>query len=141
MGGVHHQVGEVAVVGQQQQALAVPVQAAHGEHPGGHALHQVHNGFAAQLIAGGGDKAAGLVEHIVIEFPLALDVDALAVHRENVLVGVHFVTQSDGMAVDLDAALPNDLFGCPAGAKSLFRQHLLNAFLCHSSPCCSGAAA
>ena len=33
MGGVHHQVGEAAVVGEQQQALAVLIQTAHREYP------------------------------------------------------------------------------------------------------------
>ena len=66
-GRVHHRMGEGAVVGHQQEALTVFVQAAHRIQPGRDILHQVHDGLAAQLVADGGHIAAGLIQSQIIE--------------------------------------------------------------------------
>ena len=51
-------------------------------------------------------------------------------------LGVHLVAHLDGVAVDLHAALGNDLFCRTAGAQTLFSHDLLNTFFCHNkTPC------
>ena len=57
-------VGQLAVVGQQQQALGVEVEAADREHPG-LGGHQVDHRGAALGVVGGGDHAGRLVEQVV----------------------------------------------------------------------------
>ena len=124
------------VVGHQQQALAVLVQAAHRVQAGGDIADQFHNGLAAQLIAGGGHIAAGLVQGQIVELLVLLDVDALVIHMQHIPVGVHLVAHLDGVAVDLDTALGNDLLGRAAGAQALLGHDLLNTFFCHNkTPC------
>ena len=55
---------------------------------------------------------------------------------QHVAVGVHLVAHLDGVAVDLHAALGNDLFCRTAGAQTLFSHDLLNTFFCHNkTPC------
>ena len=65
-----------------------------------------------------------------------LDVDALVIHMQHIPVGVHLVAHLDGVAVDLDTALGNDLLGRAAGAQALLGHDLLNTFFCHNkTPC------
>ena len=64
------------------------------------------------------------------------NVDALIVHMQHITVGVHLVAHLHGVAVDLDAALGNDLLGRTAGAQALLGHDLLNTFFCHNkTPC------
>ena len=124
------------VVGHQQQTLAVLIQTAHRVQAGGDVADQVHHGFAAQLIAGGGHIATGLVQRQIIQLLVLLDVDALVIHMEHVTVGVHLVAHLDRVAVHLDATLGNDLLGGAAGAQTLLGHDLLNTFFCHNiTPC------
>ena len=122
---------ESAVVGHQQQALAVLVETAHGVQAGRDVGHQLHDRLAAQLVAGGGDIAAGLVQSQIVHLLVLLDIDALVVHMEDVAVGVHLVTHLHEVAVDLHAALGDDLLGGAAGAQALLAHNFLNAFFCH----------
>ena len=50
---------------------------------------------------------------------------------EDVAVGVHLVAHLHGVAVDLHAALGDDLLGGAAGAEALLAHDFLNAFFCH----------
>ena len=59
-------VGQLAVVGEQQQALGVEVEAAHREHPG-LVGHQLDHGRPALGVVGGGDHAGRLVQQVVDE--------------------------------------------------------------------------
>ena len=125
-----------AVVGHEQQALAVLIQTAHRVQAGGDIAHQLHHGLAAQLVAGGGHIAAGLVQGQIVHLLILADIDALVVHVQHVAVGVHLVAHLDGVAVDLHAALGNDLFCRTAGEQTLFSHDLLNTFFCHNkTPC------
>ena len=121
------------VVGHEQQAFAVLIQTAHRVQAGRDITHQLHNGLAAQFIAGGGHIATGLVQRQIVHLLILADIDALIVHMQHVAVGVHLVAHLGGMAVDLDAALGDDLFGGTAGAKPLLGHDLLNTFFCHNS--------
>ena len=121
-----------AVVGHQQQALAVLIQTAHRVQAGGNVAHQLHDRLAAQLVAGGGHIAAGLIQGQIVQLLVLFDIDALVIHMQHIAVGVHFVAHLHGVAVDLHAALGNDLLGCAAGAQTLLRHDLLNTFFCHN---------
>ena len=124
------------VVGHQQQTLAVLIQAAHRIQAGGDVADQVHHSLAAQLIAGGGHIATGLVQRQIIQLLVLLDVDALVIHMEHVTVGVHLVAHLNRVAVHLDATLGNDLLGGATGAQTLLGHDLLNTFFCHNiTPC------
>ena len=59
------------------------------------------------------------------------NVDALIVHMQHITVGVHLVAHLHGVAVDLHAALGDDLLGGAAGAEALLAHNFLNAFFCH----------
>ena len=120
------------IVGHQQQTLAVLIKAAHRIKAGGDVADKLHDGLAAQLIAGGGNIAAGLVQGQIIELLVLLDVDALVIHMQHIAVGVHLVAHLDRVAVHLDAALGNDLLRRAAGTQALLAHDLLNTFFCHS---------
>ena len=64
--GVGEPVGQIAVVGQQQQPLGVGVEAADGEHPR-LGRHQVDHGRAALRVARRGDHPGRLVQQVVDE--------------------------------------------------------------------------
>ena len=68
------------VVGHEQQAFAVLIQTAHRVQAGRDIAHQLHHGLAAQLIAGGGHIAAGLIQCQIVHLLILADIDALIVH-------------------------------------------------------------
>ena len=47
-----------------------------------------------------------------------------------VIIRVHLVAQTNGVAVDLDAAFGDQLLCRAAAAVALVRKHLLDALLC-----------
>lgn len=69
-GGMGHPVGELPVVGEQQQPLGILVQTAHGVDTLPHVLHQLGHALAAPLVVEGGDEPPGLVQRQV-DFLLA----------------------------------------------------------------------
>ena len=129
--GMREHIGEIAVVGHQQQTLAVFIQTAHRENAGGHILNKIHHGFTAQLVTYGGDIAAGLMEHNVIFLLFFHNADLFTVHHEHIMVDIHFIAHLHGVAVQLYTALTDHLLGGTAGAKPLIGHYFLNAFFCH----------
>ena len=81
---MHDEVGKLPVVGEEEQSLAVPVQAAHGVDPGFQLLHQLGDAPAAQLVAGGGDVSPGLIEHDIEVFLFLFQPHPLAVNGDDV---------------------------------------------------------
>ena len=61
MGGVHNGVGKIAIVGEQQQALGLAVQATDGMHRYAYAAHQLLNALAPFFICHSGDVATRLM--------------------------------------------------------------------------------
>ena len=114
MAGVREQIGKITVIRQQQQPLAVLVQTPHRVHPNGHVRNQVHYRFAPTLIVRGGDVSPGLIHHIIIFLRLLRHIDLLSVYSEQVFQRVHFIAHCDGPAVQLHAALTDELFCGPA---------------------------
>ena len=99
-GGLGEAVGQLAVVGDHEQALAHVVQAADGVEALLHLVEELHHRGAALGVLDGGDEAAGLVED---EVAVALGaLEQLAVHADVVAGGVGLGAQhGDDLAVDL----------------------------------------
>ena len=117
-------VGEVAVVGEEQQALGVGVEPAHGEHPrlGG---HEVDDGRAALRVARGGDDARRLVEQVVDEAGLHPDLGA--VDLDDVDLRVDPSPEHGDLAVHPHPAGVDQVLAHPAAAEAGLGQHLLEA--------------
>ena len=130
-GRVGQHIDECAVIGHEQQTLAVLVQAAHRAQHGGHIGNKIHDGLAATVVRAGRQIAAGLVQHDIGVLALAHDALCLSVDHDLVIVGVHLVAQGDRVAVDLDLARSDQALGLAAGADALVGQYLLNTLFCH----------
>ena len=99
--GMHEDVGQFTVIGHDQQAFRILVQAADGVDAVLFLPEIVHDRRPALVIARRGDDALGLVEQIIM---LRLRFQGLAVDGNAVLVGVDFRPQfADDDAVDADA--------------------------------------
>ncbi len=121
-------VSEPAIVGEQEQALAVLVQPADGEEPL-RRLDELLPGrvFGAPVRAG--QIPGRLVQHDVT-MPLADH--RPAIHADFRHGRVHFDPQlSDHPAGDGDTPRDDDLFTCPARAQAGARQDLLKSFFWH----------
>ena len=124
---VEQAVGEVAVVGDQEDAAGGEVEPAHRVEAGAGAVQQAHHRGATLGIGEGGDHAAGLVEHQVAR---GLGDEAAAVDLDDVDAQVGPGTQlADHLAVHADAPGQDELLaGAPRGdARS--GNDLLQSFL------------
>jgi len=110
-------LGEGAVVGEEEEAFAGVVEAAHGIDTFRERAEKLHDGGAAFGIADGGDVAFGLVEH---EINRALSgLDGFAVDGDGIGVGIGFGAEfGDDLAVEGDAAGGDDFFGFAAGGDA-----------------------
>ena len=102
---MHDLVGKFAVVGEDQQALAVLVEPADGIDARADVLDQLGDAFPVALVVHGRDEAARLVEHDVAVLRLGRD-DAPAADEYLILIG-HLVAEHGDLAVDFDLALQN----------------------------------
>ena len=110
---LHQLTGQIAVVGEQQQAFAGVVEAAHGIDALMHTLDQVHHGGAVLLIADRGDVALGLVEHDV---HMAVgSAEELAIDADVVGGGIGLGAEcGDDGAVNDDASFGDEFLGFAA---------------------------
>jgi hypothetical protein len=122
--GAREFVGEVAVVGDEQEAFAQVVQASDGVEPLAQLCEELHHGRAPLGIAHRGYKAPGLVEHEVSEALGALQ--QFAIDADVVTGGVGFGTEfGNDFAVHLYAARRDQIFsGTAAGNSSLGQDFL-----------------
>jgi hypothetical protein len=125
-GGPGEFVGQVAVVGHEQQAFAQVVETANGIETFARLREELHHRRAAFGIAHRGHEALGLVEHVVAETLGALEQFAI---DADVVVGSIGLTAElgDDFAVDLNAALGDQLFGMAAAGDSSLGENLLEA--------------
>jgi hypothetical protein len=115
-------VGEFPVVGDDDQALARSVEAAHGKHPFFRG-NQVDDAQPAAGIVVGGDDAGGLVDGKVQALGTA---ERLAIDADFVLERIDAGAQlGDHLAIDLDAPLADQLVAIAPAADASSRQHLL----------------
>jgi quercetin dioxygenase-like cupin family protein len=125
-------LGEVAVVGQQQQSLGVVVEPSDREHARADAGNQVHDGGTSFGVGNRADVAARLVQHEID--PGFGAVQQLAAHPNMVDGGIGAGAQfGDGLAVDGDKPAGNQLFGLAARSNSGGGDDLLEAFGRHIS--------
>jgi hypothetical protein len=109
-------VGEVAVVGDEEEALGVGVETAGGVEAGLHLGQEVENGAAAAVVGGGGDGAAGLVEE---EVALGLEGDGPAVYFYSLSLGVDGAAGiGDDLSIDADAAGADEVGSLTPGSDS-----------------------
>ena len=117
-------VGEVAVVGEQQQALGVAVEATDREHPG-LGGHEVDHGRPALRVRRGGDHPGRLVEQVVDE--PGLHADLRAVDLDDVDLGIDPPAEHRHLAVHAHAPSLDQVLAGPAAAQPRLGQHLLEA--------------
>ncbi len=111
--GMHHAVRDVPIVGEQEQPLGVPVEAADWEDALGH-VDQIHDRATIPLVAGRRDVAAWLVEEQVARL---LGPQELAVDPDLRRPGINFGPQlGDDVAVDGHAPGPDQFLGRPTRA-------------------------
>lgn len=97
---MHHAVGDIAVVGEQQQTFGVAIEPPNWIDPLGD-VNQPHHRPAVALILDGGDVAARLVEN---EIARAGALDGIAVDEDHGVDRIRLGAElSDDLAVDADA--------------------------------------
>ena len=123
--GVLEAVREVAVVGEDEQALGVGVEPADVEEPLLAVADEVADVDPAELVAHRGDDAERLVEGEVDPRLVELDAHAVDVHG---LGGADAHAElGDDLAVDLHPALADQVLADPARADAGRREQLLQA--------------
>ena len=126
-GGAGQAVGQLAVIGHQQQAFTHVVQAADRVEPLAHLVKELHHRGSALGVLDRGDKAPGLVEDKVTQALGALE--QLAIDANMVAAAVGLGAQlCDDFAVDLHPALLNEFLGLAAAGDTGLGQDFLQAF-------------
>jgi hypothetical protein len=120
---VRHLEREAAVVGQQDQALAVEVEAADGEQPAAHLRQEVDDALLLFVPRVGADDAGRLVEQHV-DGLLGLHAAAVVAHFVVLRIDAH-AERGDQFAVDLDAAADDQRVGGAAAAHAAHRQEVV----------------
>ncbi len=122
---MHETVGQVAIVGQQQQTLTVFVEPAHGVDALADVRHQIDGARPAGRIEVGAEVAARLIDQPVDEL-LAVQRLAIDAHR---IVGFDLRAQlADNQAIHADAATDNQLFAVPPRANASMSQEFVETF-------------
>ena len=126
-GGFRELIGEVAVVSDQQQALAQVVQPADRIEALAQFREELHHCRPLLRITDCSDESPRLVEHEVAQAfrplqQLAVDADVVA---GGIGLGAEF---RDDLAIHLHAAFGNQVLGMTAAGDSGLRQDLLQAF-------------
>ncbi|GAA2827104.1 hypothetical protein GCM10020220_014730 [Nonomuraea rubra] len=119
-------MGQLAVVGEQQQALGLGVEPAHVEQAWRQLLDVVGQAWAALRVVHRGDDADGLVQRVVDQ--VGGGRDALAVHVDDLRRRVDLGAEPpDDLAVHRDTALADHLLAGPAAGHARLGEHLLQA--------------
>ena len=113
-------VDQIAVVGQQQQALGVVVETADRHDARTAAAHEIRDRFAAALILERGDVAARLVQHEVALF--LASAERTAVHHDLVAAQIRLVADRRRAAVHGHSAVRDPALRLAARAKAGLRQ-------------------
>jgi hypothetical protein len=115
-------IEELTVVGHQQQAGRVSIQAADGDDALWH-LHQIHDRAPSALVTRRSDVAVRLVEHQVTA---TLPADELAIDAHLLVRRIDADAQlTHDLAVHGDAPLEDQLLGPAAGCDAALRNHAL----------------
>lgn len=117
--------GEVAVVGQDEEALGVGIEASDGVDALVNAGEEVEDGEAAVGVGRGGEVAEGLIEKEVGD---AFGLDASAVDADVIASQGGLVADSDDAAIDGDASLGNEALTGTAAAVAGVGEDFMKAF-------------
>jgi len=121
--GVGEAVGQFAVVGDQQQPLAVFIEATDGEQPLGRLGKEVNHPGPTLGVAVGAEHPGRLVDQIVRP---AMDAESLAIEPDILCVGIDAGPQfRDGLAIHGHPARGDVLFAAAAGPNAGHRQQSL----------------
>jgi hypothetical protein len=105
---MHHAVGELAVIREQEQTFGIAIEPADRIEPF-RCLHQFHHRLAVAVVAGGGNETAWFVEHHVAA---ALRAHHFAIDANFVVGGIGFGAKfRNGVAVYGNAARDDQLLG------------------------------
>jgi hypothetical protein len=123
-GGARELVGQLAVIGHQQQAFAQIIEPPHRVEPFAHAGEELHHRRPALRILDCGHVAARLVQHKV---PLALGaMEQLAVHADVIARGIGLAAKSrDYLPIYLHPAFSDEFLGMAAAGYARGGQDLL----------------
>ena len=113
---MHHPLGQLAVVGHDQQALGVHVEAAHRVEPHAQLAHELGHRAAALFVLERGDVAAGFVKHYVNLF--LRRGEAFPVDGDPVARRVGPVAERGDRAVDPHLPRRDQFLGGAAGHQS-----------------------
>jgi hypothetical protein len=117
---------QLAIVGQQQQAFRVVVEASDRIDVLAHSRQKIQNGPPALRIGSGRDVAGWFVEQEVARLRNALD--APPVDANLVFPGIDLDPhRQDRLAVDGHASVGNELLGGPTRSNTRLREDLLEA--------------
>jgi hypothetical protein len=129
---MHHPVGNIAVVAEQQQSLGVAIEAANRIDALGD-VDQIHHSPTPPFVADGGDVAGRLVQDHVSKW---LGPENLVVDSDLIATGVGSGAEfGHDLPVDLDPAFANQVFGCPARGYPARSEDTLEPFQSGFSRC------
>ena len=135
---VRHLLAKLAIVGQQDQPLAVGVEPADGEEVPPVCRQQVEHRPAIVRVVAGAEKLRGLVEG---DEPLGPGPDRAAVERHFVPGGINLrAKQLDDLAIDGDATGEDQLFAFTAGSHSGLGEKFLQANHHHGGGKCGAVS-
>lgn len=120
--GMHHAIGDVTIVGQEQKALGVPVEPADRINPF-RDLHKVHDRAAVALVFDGGDITARFIEQKVAR---ALWLQNFAIDSDHGADWIRFRAHfGDDRAIDLHPAGADHLLGISSRSNAPGGQNAL----------------
>jgi hypothetical protein len=121
---MHNPVGQLAVVREQEEPFGFTIEPANRVEPFAR-VDQIHHRASVAFVAGGGNEAAGLVEHDVATL---LRTDHLAVDANDVGIGVRPGTEfGNRFAVDRNATGQDHFFRHAAGCDASCGKNALQA--------------
>ena len=130
-GRMHDEVGELAIIGQDEKAGGIEVQPTDGEEAAVLLRDELQNGFSSLRIIERADIASGFVEKEIMVFLVFAD-DLLAVHADVVRLKAG-KTEGNRLPIDLDTALADEFLGLSSGAVAQGREDFLDSFFFHGS--------
>jgi hypothetical protein len=120
---MHQAIREPSIVGDEQEALAVPVKTTDREDPFFKIREQIQVGGAALGIVIGTYDVGGLIHEQVNK---GFQLDHLAVHLDPVRAGFHLARERlGGTAIDRNPAVCDELFAGAPGSKATAGQILV----------------
>jgi hypothetical protein len=117
-------LGEIAVVGHQEKATAIPIKPSDRMNPAYSVRQKLHHCGPTVRIPHSGDKAIGFIDHPVKGALLA---NPFSIKRNFIAQRVGFITQPRLLTVHGHPTGPNQFFGAAPRGKPRSRQNFLQS--------------